>query len=78
MGQFLASLWPRLEKKLTTTQSNFDFVWWFVGYSGLPYQMEENGILLIEPCAEESPSSAAIEAVEQTAADIGVANGNAG
>ena len=58
VGRFIDALWPKLEQKLPTPRSAYYFLWWFIGYSGLAYEMQENGILVINPTAASSGTAA--------------------
>jgi hypothetical protein len=57
VGRFLDALWPKMERKLPTPRSAYYFLWWFIGYSGLPYEMQKNGILVINPTADSQKES---------------------
>ncbi|MDR3676942.1 MAG: hypothetical protein P4N24_15740 [Acidobacteriota bacterium] len=68
VGLFIDALWPKLEQKLPTPRSAYYFLWWFIGYSGLPYEMRENGILVINPAAASSCTAATPTEAGHTAA----------
>lgn len=74
VGRFIDSLWPKLDRNLPTPKSAYHFLWWFVGYSGLPYEMQKNGILVIDPTAnsqkESSSTAATLVPTESVAGDV--------
>jgi hypothetical protein len=69
------SVRQHLKQKLPTPRSAYRFLLWFVTNYDLGYEMQDNGILVLEP-HEEEPSSvaAAPPAVEQPAAVADASN----
>ena len=66
-----ASTLPRLKRKLTTPGLAYDFVRWCAGSFGLPHEMRDDGILVLDPAAkpaEQATDSAMPPAGGQEAA----------
>ena len=49
INTLFAAVWPRLERKLCTPRSRFDFLRCIIFRSGLAYEWQDNGILTYEP-----------------------------
>ncbi len=52
IGTLLAAVWPRLERKLTTPSSRFQFLRCIAFRSGLTYDWRDAGIMIFEPGRE--------------------------
>ncbi len=52
INALFASVWPRMEKTLTTPRSRFDFLRCFLFRSGLTYRWQDDGITIFEPGRE--------------------------
>lgn len=74
VGRFIDSQWSKLERNLPTPKSAYYFLWWFVGYSGLPYEMQKNGILVIDPTANSQKESSSPAAAPMAGMAAGVAD----
>jgi hypothetical protein len=64
---------PRLKAELTTPRSAYDFFRWYVGSFGLPHEVRDDGILVLDPAfteAEQSSDSAVPPATGQEAAVV--------
>lgn len=56
IGTLFAAVWPRLERKLTTPSSRFQFLRCVIHRSGLTYDWQDNGIMTFEPGHEPVPA----------------------
>lgn len=59
--KLFASVWPKLEKKLTTNRAVYQFIAHLLQYTAYPQQSDETGILVLNPDSESG------EAVAQSA-----------
>jgi len=56
IGRLFANIWPRLERKLTTSSSRFQFLRCVIHRSGLTYDWQDSGIMIFEPGSEPVPA----------------------
>jgi hypothetical protein len=49
LGSLFAAIWPKLERRLTTSRARYDFVRCIAFRSGLKYDWQDNGLFIYEP-----------------------------
>jgi hypothetical protein len=55
IGKLFGAVWLRLERKLTTPQSIYDFLCCLITRSGLPHHYQPTGVLIIDPAKVAAP-----------------------
>jgi hypothetical protein len=74
--RFFESLVPRLEQRLATARAAYRFLLRFVSNFELSHEMQDTGILVLEPTGEESPTVTEPLSAEQPVAAADANNGD--